>query len=275
MMINPDDIARLLEEDVGTGDLTALIVPAETIATAEVLTRETMVMCGQDWFDAVFEHLDPTVRTQWAVREGATVAPNTLLARLEGPARSLLTGERTALNLLQTLAATATLARRFADAVKDTAIQVLDTRKTIPGLRKAQKYAVRCGGCQNHRMGLYDGILIKENHILAAGSIALAVAHARSLGADIPIEVEVETFTELRQALEAGAERILLDNFSLDQIREAVAITAGRAKLEVSGNADLEFVKTIASTGVDYVSVGALTKNIAAIDLSMRITLLR
>ncbi|NJD07961.1 MAG: carboxylating nicotinate-nucleotide diphosphorylase [Methylococcaceae bacterium] len=275
MLIHSADIERLLEEDIGVGDVTALIVPQSTRATAEVITRETMVVCGQAWFAAVFEHLDAAVSIQWPVAEGTKVAAGTLLCRLQGPARSLLTGERTALNLLQTLSATATEARRYAEVVADLPVQILDTRKTIPGLRKAQKYAVRCGGCHNHRMGLYDGILIKENHILAAGSIAKAVMQARDLGADIPVEVEVETLDELMQAIEAGAERILLDNFELSAMRQAVVLTARRAKLEVSGNVELAGLRAIAETGVDFISIGALTKNVKAIDLSMRITLLR
>lgn len=275
MLIHSADIERLLEEDIGAGDVTVLIVPQDTRATAEVVTREAAVVCGQAWFDAVFEHLDPAVRSHWLVAEGGEAAAGDLLCRLEGPARSLLTGERTALNLLQTLSATATVARHYAQAVAGLPVQILDTRKTIPGLRKAQKYAVRCGGCHNHRMGLYDGILIKENHILAAGSIAHAVTQARDLGADIPVEVEVESLDELAQAIDAGAERVLLDNFELETMRQAVVLNASRAKLEVSGNVDLASIRAIAETGVDFISVGALTKNVKAIDLSMRITLLR
>ena len=273
MQVSPDEIDRLLKEDIGAGDLTALIVPAETRATARVITREDMALCGQAWFDAVFATLDPSIRVDWQIPEGGIAEAGTSLCQLCGPARALLTGERTALNLLQTLSGTATLARAYARAVEGTSVTILDTRKTLPGLRKAQKYAVRCGGCQNHRMGLYDGILIKENHIMAAGSISAAVAEARALGANVPIEVEVENLDELRQALEAGADRVLLDNFTLDLMRQAVALNAGRLKLEVSGNVSLETVRQIAETGVDYISVGALTKNVKAIDLSMRITL--
>jgi nicotinate-nucleotide pyrophosphorylase (carboxylating) len=201
------------------------------------------------------------------------VPADTVLCRMDGVARAMLTGERTALNLLQTLSGTASLARRYAKAVEGTGVRVLDTRKTLPGLRKAQKYAVRCGGCENHRLGLYDGILIKENHILASGSIAAAVKAAQGLGADVPIEVEVESLDDLSQALAAGADRILLDNFQLPMMREAVALNGGRAKLEVSGNVSLDTIREIAETGVDYISVGALTKNVEAVDLSMRITL--
>lgn len=275
MLVSPDDIDRLLEEDVGTGDLTALIIPAETMATATVVTREDTVMCGQVWAEAVFARIDREITIRWLVQEGAWVGAGTILCELSGYARSLLTGERTALNLLQTLSGTASVARAYASAVEGTAVTVLDTRKTLPGLRKAQKYAVRCGGCQNHRLGLYDGILIKENHILAAGSIHSAVQQAHALGADVPVEVEVESLDELQQALDAGADRVLLDNFSLEMMKRAVEINAERARLEVSGNVTLDNIREIAATGVDYVSVGALTKNVKAVDLSMRITLVR
>lgn len=268
-----DEIDRFLKEDVGSGDLTALIVPARRSAEARVVTREPMVLCGRPWFDAVFARIDAGVRLDWQAEEGEAVAGDELICTLKGPARALLTGERTALNMLQTLSGTATLARAYARAVEGAGVTVLDTRKTLPGLRQAQKYAVRCGGCANHRFGLYDGILIKENHILAAGSIAEAVRQAMRLGVNAPIEVEVENLNELEQALEAGAKRILLDNFSLDSMRQAVARNAGRAKLEVSGNVTLDTIRSIAETGVDFISVGALTKNVRAIDLSMRIRL--
>ncbi|MGX2042018.1 carboxylating nicotinate-nucleotide diphosphorylase [Methylocaldum sp. MU1018] len=267
------EIDRFLEEDVGPGDLTALTVPRSATATARVITREPMVVCGQAWFTAVFARLDGWTQVDWWVAEGTPVEAGAELCTMRGPARALLTGERTALNLLQTLSGTATLARAYADAVEGTGAKVLDTRKTIPGLRKAQKYAVRCGGCHNHRLGLYDGILIKENHILVSGSIEKAVCAAKALGVNVPIEVEVESLDELRQALAAGAERILLDNFALEAMREAVTLTAGRAKLEVSGNVTLDTIRQIAETGVDYISVGALTKNVRAIDLSMRIAI--
>ena len=271
--VDMDEIARFIHEDLGSTDLTALIVPATTLAEASVLTRVDMVLCGGPWFEAVFALLDPTVHINWLVGEGDQVSANELICKLTGPARSLLTGERTALNLLQTLSGTATLSRRYAEETEGTGLVVLDTRKTIPGLRNAQKYAVRCGGCSNHRFGLYDGILIKENHITSAGSIGLAVRKAMELNTHVPIEIEVETLDELTQALDAGANRIMLDNFDLDMMRKAVTLNAGRAKLEVSGNVSLEKIKAIAATGVDYVSVGALTKNVKAIDLSMRITL--
>lgn len=270
---DPNEIDRFLAEDLGPGDLTAAIVPAAAVASATVLTREPMVLCGREWFAAVFERLDGSVAIDWRVPEGAWLQPGTELCSLRGPARALLTGERTALNLLQTLSGTATTSRAYAEAVAGTSVRVLDTRKTLPGLRKAQKYAVRCGGCHNHRMGLYDGILIKENHILAAGSITRAVAAAKALDAGVTIEVEVETLGELREALAAGAERILLDNFSLAMMREAVSLSRGHAELEVSGNVTLDHLRDIAETGVDYISVGALTKNIRAIDLSMRVVI--
>jgi nicotinate-nucleotide pyrophosphorylase (carboxylating) len=271
--VDAAEIARIIHEDLGAGDLTALIVPESARAEASVITREEMVLCGRAWFDAVFEQIDPSVRINWLAEEGVQVASDGLLCTLDGPARALLTGERTALNLLQTLSATATQSRKYAREAEGTGLTVLDTRKTIPGLRMAEKYAVRCGGCSNHRFGLYDGILIKENHILAAGSIALAVRKARELGVDVLIEVEVESLDELHQALQAGAERILLDNFTLNMMRDAVTLNAGRAKLEVSGNVGLDTIKAIAATGVDYASVGALTKNVQAVDLSMRISL--
>lgn len=269
----PSDIERFLAEDVGSGDLTASILPASAMATATLVTREAMVVCGQAWFAAVFTRLDPSVAIQWDVEEGAEARPDDRLCTLRGSARALMTGERTALNLLQTLSATATLSHEYARAVAGTAVRILDTRKTLPGLRDAQKYAVRCGGCHNHRIGLYDGILIKENHILAAGSITRAVRLAEALQSGVTIEVEVESLDELREALEAGVTRILLDEFSLPMMREAVAMTGGRAALEVSGSVTLENIRDIAATGVDFISVGALTKNIRAVDLSMRVAI--
>jgi len=267
-------VARALAEDIGTGDLTAALVPAGRIGRATLVTREPAVVCGQAWVDEVFRQLDPSVRITWNVSEGAPVPAGQLLCRLEGPARSLLTGERTALNFLQTLSGTATAARQYAALLDGLPCRVLDTRKTIPGLRLAQKYAVRCGGGSNHRMGLYDGILVKENHIMAAGSIAAAVAAARSQGARVPVEVEVETLDELRQVLEAGADMALLDEFSLDDLRAAVTINRahprGPIKLEASGNVSLDTLRAIAETGVDFISVGSLTKHVRAIDLSMR-----
>ena len=269
----PAEIDRFLQEDVGSGDLTAVIIPPLVQATANATAREFAVVCGQAWFAAVFERLDPAVRIVWQCEEGAEVEAGTVLCQLHGPARSLMTGERSALNLLQTLSATATLSRQFARAVEGTGVRILDTRKTIPGLRLAQKYAVRCGGCENHRIGLYDGILIKENHILAAGSITKAIRSAQELNAGVLFEVEVETLDELAEALDAGAKRVLLDEFTLPMMREAVVMATGRAELEVSGSVTLETIREIAETGVDYISVGALTKNVRAIDLSMRVTL--
>lgn len=268
------NIKPYLEEDIGTGDITAAIIPENVTAEAEVVSREGMVLCGQSWFDAVFQELDERVRIDWRCEEGEAVKVNALLCRLAGPARALLTGERTALNLLQTLSATATVARQYADAVAGTGCKVLDTRKTIPGLRAAQKYAVSVGGCHNHRLGLYDGVLIKENHIMAAGSIGQAVRIAREL-TRAPVEIEVETLEQLHEALEVRPDRIMLDNFGLDELRAAVRLTAGRTELEASGNIGLDNIRTIAETGVDYISIGALTKHIKAIDLSMRIKIVR
>jgi nicotinate-nucleotide pyrophosphorylase (carboxylating) len=265
-----ETVRRALAEDIGGGDLTAGLVDADARAEARVLCREPAVICGRPWFDAVFADLDPAIRIDWAVEEGAQVQADTLLCRLAGPARALLTGERTALNFLQTLSGTATATRRYADALAGLHTQVLDTRKTLPGLRRAQKYAVACGGGGNHRMGLYDAILIKENHIMAAGSIAAAVAKARSLHPGVRVEVETETLDELEQAIAAGADVIMLDDYDLEAMREAVRRTAGRAKLEVSGGLTLEGLRAVAETGVDYISVGALTKHLRAIDLSMR-----
>jgi nicotinate-nucleotide pyrophosphorylase (carboxylating) len=266
------DIKPFLEEDIGAGDITAAIIPDAVTAEAEVLTREPMVVCGQAWFDAVFKELDPNVRIDWLCAEGEAVTAGVTLCRLTGPARALLTGERTALNLFQTLSATATAARRYAEAVAGTGCKVLDTRKTIPGLRQAQKYAVAVGGCYNHRIGLYDGVLIKENHIMAAGSITEAVRTARKL-TKAPVEVEVETLDQLHEALAATPDRIMLDNFSLDDLRAAVQAAGGRVELEASGNIGLDNIRTIAETGVDFISIGALTKHVKAVDLSMRIKL--
>ena len=269
-----DQVARALTEDVGSGDLTAALVPAARTGRATVITREAAVLCGRPWVDEVFRQLDPSVRVNWAAAEGAAIAPDQMLCTIEGPARSLLTGERTALNFLQTLSGTATVARRYAAVLDGLRCRVLDTRKTLPGLRRAQKYAVRVGGGANHRMGLYDGILVKENHIMAAGSIAAAVAAARAQGVTVPVEVEVETLGELREVLDAGADMALLDEFSLDDLRAAVAMNRahprGPIKLEASGNVTLETLRSIAETGVDFVSVGSLTKHLRAVDLSMR-----
>jgi nicotinate-nucleotide pyrophosphorylase (carboxylating) len=269
-----DAVARALAEDVGDGDLTAALVPAGRAGRATIVTREPAVLCGRPWVDEVFRQLDPSVRVLWDAEEGADVAPGQRLCRISGPARSLLTGERTALNFLQTLSGTATATRRYVAAVAGLPCRILDTRKTLPGLRRAQKYAVRCAGGSNHRMGLYDGILVKENHIMAAGSIAAAVDAARAAGSTVPVEVEVETLEELRQALDAGADMALLDEFGLDELRTAVAMNRahprGPMKLEASGNVTLETLRTVAETGVDFVSIGSLTKHVRAVDLSMR-----
>jgi nicotinate-nucleotide pyrophosphorylase (carboxylating) len=267
-----EEIAAYLAEDVGSGDLTASIIPETKQASALVVTREAMVLCGQAWFEAVFRQLDPAIVIVWQAQEGDDVAADSLLCQLRGPARALLTGERTALNLLQTLSATATVARRYANAVTGSGCKVLDTRKTLPGLRLAQKYAVKCGGCVNHRIGLFDAILIKENHIIAAGSIGAAISQARAIS-NVMVEIEVESLDELQEALAAHPDRIMLDNFSIKQLKSAVAMNKGQVELEASGNISLETIRDIAETGVDYISIGALTKNVQAIDLSMRIEL--
>lgn len=273
--IDPERVRPFLMEDVGSGDLTSDIVPVSMKANATVCTRESMILCGREWFAGVFRLLDESCEISWDFDDGDPVLPDSRICTVFGMARALLTGERTALNLLQTLCSTATVSRSFADAVAGTGTRVLDTRKTIPGLRIAQKYAVRLGGCTNHRVGLFDAILIKENHIFAAGSIQQAIDSARSIHPGVPIEVEVESIAELEQVLHTGAERILLDNFSLQQLRSAVEITNRRSQLEASGNVRLENVRKIAETGVDFISVGSLTKDVKAVDLSMNINLVR
>ncbi|MGQ0595015.1 MAG: carboxylating nicotinate-nucleotide diphosphorylase [Gammaproteobacteria bacterium] len=265
-----DVVRRALCEDVGGGDLSAALVPEGLCSVAHVVSREQAVLCGRDWFDRVFHQLDAKVRIQWRAEDGDDIQAGQELCRLSGSTRALLTGERTALNFLQTLSGTATSTRRHARALEGTGTKLLDTRKTIPGLRAAQKYAVRCGGGRNHRLGLFDGILIKENHISAAGSIGATVAAARSLYPGTPIEVEVETPAELDQAIAAGADIALLDNFSLSGLREVVVRNAGRVRLEASGGYDLATLREAALTGVDYISVGALTKHVLAVDLSLR-----
>ncbi len=258
-----------LDEDVGAGDLTVLLVP-EGPAHAVLSTREDGVLCGCAWFDEVFAQLDARARVSWQAQDGDRIAAGTVLCEIDGSARALLTGERTAINFLQTLSGTATLARRYADAIAHTRAQILDTRKTLPGLRLAQKYAVRCGGCTNHRIGLYDGVLIKENHIAAAGSIAHAIAQAAEIAAGRMVEIEVESLAELAEALAAGAPRILLDNFAPADLEAAVQYNAGRALLEASGGITLANAARYAETGVDFLSVGEITKSLRALDLSLR-----
>ena len=259
-----------LEEDIGQQDLTADLIPAYSQATATIISREPATLCGQAWLKEVFKQVDPTIDVTWHFNDGDSLDPDSIICTLSGPARSLLTGERTAMNYIQTLSATATLSSLYAKQVEGIEVQVLDTRKTIPGFRLAQKYAVKCGGCYNHRIGLYDGILIKENHINAAGSIAAAIAQDKQLHPGIAIEVEVENFDEFEQALAGHADIILLDNFDIPALKKAVALNQGTALLEASGNVNLTTVRDIAETEVDRISVGALTKDIKAIDLSMR-----
>jgi len=264
------DVARALAEDLGSGDLSAAAIPAERVERATVVARAAGVICGRPWFDAVFRRLDPSTRVTWHVTEGGRVAADTALCDLEGPARGLLAAERTALNFLQLLSGVATATRHCVDAVAGTGVAILDTRKTLPGLRAAERYAVRCGGGVNHRMGLFDEAMLKENHLHAAGGIGAAVRALRAVHPDTPLTVEVETLAQVREALAAGADRLLLDNFDLDGMRAACAENAGRARLEASGGVSLETVREIASTGVDCISVGALTKDITALDLSLR-----
>ena len=266
-------VALALIEDIGSGDLTAALIPESTLAEATVISRENAVLCGAAWFDAVFQQLDPRISIGWQAADGDRIAPDQLLCTLRGPARPLLTGERTALNFLQLLSGVATLARRFADEVAGSGATILDTRKTLPGLRLAQKYAVRCGGCQNHRIGLFDAVLIKENHIMAAGSISNAIVAARQRHPGVTVEVEVESQAELQEALVARPDIVMLDNFDLAAMGEAVKIANHQVKLEASGNVNFNTVRQIAATGVDYISIGGLTKDVRAVDLSMRFKL--
>jgi nicotinate-nucleotide pyrophosphorylase (carboxylating) len=265
------DVERAFAEDFGKGDATAELLPADAMAEATLTCRDDAVIAGTPWFDACFRRMDPAVQIAWQVRDGGRVAPGTVICRLSGRARPLVSAERSALNFLQLLSGTATATAAHVAAVAGTGARVLDTRKTVPGLRLAQKYAVRCGGGHNHRIGLYDAILVKENHIIAAGGIAPAVAAARRLHPDLLLEVEVENLDELQQALVAGVDRIMLDNFDVPLMREAVQLTAGRVPLEVSGNVDLRSIAEYARTGVDFISVGALTKHVRAVDLSLRL----
>lgn len=265
-----ENVTVALAEDIGSGDITAQLIPAEQQAKATIITREECVFCGKDWVIEVFAQLDKNVVIKWHVEDGEYVSANSTLFTLSGNARSLLTGERAALNFVQTLSGTATISRYYADLVAHTKVKLLDTRKTLPGLRDAQKYAVAAGGCHNHRIGLYDAFLIKENHIAACGGIAAAVRAARIIGPSKPVEVEVENFAELEQALTANADIIMLDNFTQEDMRKAVAINKGQAKLEASGNVTEQTLPLIAETGVDFISIGALTKHCRAVDLSMR-----
>lgn len=261
-------VRTALQEDLGSGDRTAMLVPGTTVAKATVITRDNAVLCGTAWFDEVYRQIDPAIAVSWKAQDGDPIAPGTAVCRLQGPARALLSGERTALNFLQLLSGTATMTHEYVSLLSGSSTRLLDTRKTIPGLRSAQKYAVLCGGGHNHRMGLFDAILIKENHILAAGSISAAVAQAKTQG--VPIEVEVENLKQLEEAIAAGADTLLLDNFDLAHLREAVALNRGRVRLEVSGSVTKDNLRAIAATGVDFISIGALTKNVRAIDFSMR-----
>jgi nicotinate-nucleotide pyrophosphorylase (carboxylating) len=266
-------VTAALAEDLGAGDVTAALVPASQQVCAQIIAREPAILCGTDWADATFQQLDPDIRLEWQVRDGDRLSADLPVLKLSGTARPILTGERTALNFLQTLSGTATAAARFVEAVAGTGCRILDTRKTLPGLRLAQKYAARCGGAQNHRLGLYDMVLIKENHIVAAGSIGSAIATARRTSPGIPVEVEVESLPEFDQACDAGADIIMLDELSLDDMREAVKRNRSRgakAKLEASGSVTLASVREIALTGVDYISIGGITKHVQAVDLSMR-----
>ncbi len=270
----PEQVSRALREDVGSGDVTAQLIAADATARARLLCREAAVICGTAWFEETFRQLETRVQVRWQVAEGAAVAADTVLCELDGPARAILTGERTALNFLQLLSATATVTARYARVIAGTGCQILDTRKTIPGLRSAQKYAVRCGGGQNHRLGLYDRVLIKENHIAAAGSIGAAVAKARALSPGLTVEVETENLDEVASALAAQCDLILLDEFSLEDMRRAVALNRASprpAKIEASGGVSLDRLAAIAATGVDFISVGGLTKHVQAIDMSLRL----
>ena len=264
-------VAQALAEDVASGDITAELIGADVQASGRIVTREDGILCGTGFALEAFQQIDPSCHVEWAAQDSDAIAADSLVCTLSGPARALLTGERTALNFLQLLSGTATTASQYAARVAHTGVKLLDTRKTLPGLRLAQKYAVTCGGCYNHRIGLFDAFLIKENHISAAGGIAEAVAAARNVAPDKPVEVEVENEAELEQALTAGADRIMLDNFTVAALRDAVAHTAGKAELEASGNVTDETLVAIAETGVDFISIGALTKHVKALDLSMRI----
>ena len=277
-MIKPGtgiDVAEMvkhaLAEDLGRGDVTAALIPPNNKSNAEIVSREAAILCGTEWVDKVFQQLSENIWVKWYANDCDEIAPEHPICSIEGNSRAILSGERTALNFLQTLSATATAARHYANAVAGTGTKILDTRKTLPGLRLAQKYAVRCGGCHNHRIGLFDAILIKENHITAVGGVAAAVKNARDRSPQLLLEVEVETLDQLKEAIQSGADRVLLDNFSIQQMRTAVEITRGQLELEASGNINIETVREYAETGVNYISIGAITKHIKAVDLSLRI----
>ncbi|WP_067862375.1 carboxylating nicotinate-nucleotide diphosphorylase [Neptuniibacter marinus] len=267
----PDAVTYALNEDIGNGDITAQLIPEEQTATARIISRQEAVVCGVDWVNEVFKQVDPNLTLEWQVDDGDLVQRDQVLFYAKGSARNLLTAERAALNFLQTLSGTATISKFYADKVIGTHVKLLDTRKTLPGLRFAQKYAVTCGGCFNHRIGLFDAFLIKENHIMACGGIKEAIQTAQNNEPDKPVEIEVESMVELKQALDAGADIVMLDNFSLDEMCKAVELTKGKAKLEASGNITDKTLRPIAETGVDYISIGALTKHCQAVDLSMRL----
>lgn len=267
----PDVVKNALREDIGSGDITAQLIPESQQATARIISRQEAVICGIDWVNEVFRQVDPSLTLEWQVDDGDLVTADQILFIAKGSARNLLTAERAALNFLQTLSGTATISKQYADKVTETTVKLLDTRKTLPGLRFAQKYAVTCGGCYNHRIGLFDAFLIKENHIMACGGIQQAIQQAQHNEPKKPVEVEVESLGELKEALDAGADIIMLDNFSLEDMCNAVELTQGKAKLEASGNVTDLTLLPIAKTGVDYISIGALTKHCQAIDLSMRL----
>ncbi len=265
-----ENVFYALKEDIGDGDITAELIPHDNISLATVISRENCVFCGLDWFEETYRQIDQEILIDWFVDDGDDIEPEQVICTISGSSQNILTGERTALNFVQTLSATATVSKKYAQKVKDTGTKILDTRKTIPGLRMAQKYAVSCGGCENHRLGLFDAFLIKENHIKACDGIQNAVDEARFHNPDMKIEVEVENLDELQQAIDAGTDRVLLDNFDIETLQHAVAICKGKIISEASGNITIENINDVAKTGVDYISTGALTKNIKAIDLSMR-----
>jgi len=265
-----ENVFNALREDIGDGDITAELIPQDNISLATVISREPCIFCGLDWFEETYRQLDDEILIDWCVDDGDKLEAGQVICTLSGSSQHIVTGERTALNFVQTLSATATVSALYASKVEGSEAKVLDTRKTIPGLRMAQKYAVSCGGCENHRLGLYDAFLIKENHIKACGSIASAITEARFHNPELSVEVEVENMDELQQALDSGADRVLLDNFDLDTMKQAVELCAGKTITEASGNITLENIQQVAQTGVNYISTGSLTKNIQAIDLSMR-----